>query len=244
MPEELAFDQIFGQGAAIDGHERRPGTMALGVNRRGYQLLAGAGLAADMHRVIVGRHIDDLLEDVEHLDVLAHDVGKTRQLVGLDPEGQDVGDVPETGHHADGGAVVVGHGRHGHFRPPGLAIAAIDGDGIFTVVRKHRVGLAEAALLSAERRTEGLVAIPAKDILAGESSDALGLGVEEEDPPLHVMGDDPFLQVVQDPFQVGPVGGNLIEGHGAGFLSVSWNAVGNPRLHSSAHAERCHGNTR
>ena len=49
MAEQLAFDERFGQGAAIDRHERLAGPRALVVDGAGDQLLAGAGFAQDEH---------------------------------------------------------------------------------------------------------------------------------------------------------------------------------------------------
>jgi hypothetical protein len=50
MPEEFALDQILGQRAAVDRHERSFAAQTLFVNRAGDQLLAGAGLTEDEDR--------------------------------------------------------------------------------------------------------------------------------------------------------------------------------------------------
>ena len=57
MAEQLALDQRFGQGAAVDGHERLSRAQALIVHRAGDQFLAGAGLAQDQHRGVASARL-------------------------------------------------------------------------------------------------------------------------------------------------------------------------------------------
>ena len=54
VSEQLALDQVLGQGAAIDGHKRHVGPQALVVHGPRHQFLAGAGLAANQHGRVVG----------------------------------------------------------------------------------------------------------------------------------------------------------------------------------------------
>ena len=54
VAEQLALDEVLGQGAAVDRDERVAGAVALVVEVPGDQLLAGAGLAQD-HHAGVGR---------------------------------------------------------------------------------------------------------------------------------------------------------------------------------------------
>jgi hypothetical protein len=57
---------------------------------------------------------------------------------------------------------------------------------------------AKETLVSAERGTEDLVAVPAHHFLPGISGNFFGGPVEIKDPPLQIVGDDPFPQAVQD----------------------------------------------
>ncbi len=56
MPEELAFEQIARDGAAVDRDVRVPRTRALFVNHARHELLAGARLTADINRRLAARH--------------------------------------------------------------------------------------------------------------------------------------------------------------------------------------------
>ena len=47
MPEELAFEQRFGNSGAVEGHERLARAGAVAVDGTGDQFLAGAALASD-----------------------------------------------------------------------------------------------------------------------------------------------------------------------------------------------------
>ena len=64
VPEELALDEVLGDGAAVDGDEGPAHALAAAVELARDELLAGAGLAGDEH-ADVGR--GDLLQLAEHL---------------------------------------------------------------------------------------------------------------------------------------------------------------------------------
>ena len=49
------------------------------------------------------------------------------------------------------------------------------------------------------------MAIPAENFLPFDSRDLFGGIVEEENPPIHVMGQDAVLEIVEDVFQISPV---------------------------------------
>ena len=66
MAEQFAFDQVFRQRTAIDGHHRLGGAMALSVQRAGDQFLAGAGFAEDQHAGIRRRDFGDPLANALH----------------------------------------------------------------------------------------------------------------------------------------------------------------------------------
>ena len=74
MPEQLALEEILGNGAAVDGHERPVLARAAAVDLVRDQLLAGAGLAGDEHADVGARHLVDLAEDVAHGVAGADDV--------------------------------------------------------------------------------------------------------------------------------------------------------------------------
>ena len=50
MSKQLAFDERFGNGSAIESHKRPLLAQAVEVNRLGHQFLTGAALAANEHR--------------------------------------------------------------------------------------------------------------------------------------------------------------------------------------------------
>ena len=64
VAEELGLEQVLGDRAAVDRHERHRAAHADFVDRAGDELLAGARLAGDEHR----RHAaSDLLDQLAHL---------------------------------------------------------------------------------------------------------------------------------------------------------------------------------
>ena len=66
VAEELALDEVLGQGAAVDRDEGVAGAAALVVEVAGDQLLAGAGLAQDHHAGIGRRDRVDQAADRLH----------------------------------------------------------------------------------------------------------------------------------------------------------------------------------
>ena len=59
MPEQLALEEALGDRRAVDGDERAVGATAVGVQRLGHELLAGAALAGDEHDRVGGSHPHD-----------------------------------------------------------------------------------------------------------------------------------------------------------------------------------------
>ncbi len=91
MAEELAFQQMFGDGAAVDRHERAIGAGAGGVDQPGGQFLAGTGFAADQHRCLAARQFADHLPGPLHDRRLAQQlrlVGGNRLLSGAQAQGR------------------------------------------------------------------------------------------------------------------------------------------------------------
>ena len=66
MPEELALDQRFGKGAAIDHHQGATGAIAPAVEVAGQHLLAAAGLAGQTDRRGRGGDLAQRLEGLAH----------------------------------------------------------------------------------------------------------------------------------------------------------------------------------
>ena len=50
MAEEFAFEELLGDGGAVDGDEILPAALAVMVDGAGDEFLAGAALAGDHHR--------------------------------------------------------------------------------------------------------------------------------------------------------------------------------------------------
>ena len=59
MAEQDGFEQVLGDGAAIDGDERLAGPLALRVDGAGEDLLATAGRAGEQHRGVARRDLAD-----------------------------------------------------------------------------------------------------------------------------------------------------------------------------------------
>ena len=77
MAEQLAFQQLLGDGGAVDGHEGMAGAEAVGVDSAGDHFLTRAGLARDQYRrVAIGEQADRLLHG-------AHPGAGTDQCVGV-----------------------------------------------------------------------------------------------------------------------------------------------------------------
>ena len=73
VAEELGFEQLFRNGAAVD---RREGALAPGthpVDGPGNDLLAGAGFAGDQNRGVMPGHPRCQLQDLAHGRALGHD---------------------------------------------------------------------------------------------------------------------------------------------------------------------------
>ncbi len=64
MPEQLAFDQALGQGAAVDHDEGHINAQALIVHGPGRQLFAGSGFAAHEHGRVRRGHLRDQVADL------------------------------------------------------------------------------------------------------------------------------------------------------------------------------------
>ena len=74
MAEKLRFEQIFGQGAAIDRDERRELAAAVEMQRPRDQFLSGAALAQHQDRAVGVGHAPDEFEYLLHLRRAADDL--------------------------------------------------------------------------------------------------------------------------------------------------------------------------
>ena len=78
VAEQLALEEILGDGAAVDGHEGPRLARAPVMDLAGDQFLSRTGLARHQHGDVGARHLLDLAEDV------AHGIGAAEDLaVGL-----------------------------------------------------------------------------------------------------------------------------------------------------------------
>ena len=70
--EELGFEQVFRNGAAVHGHEGAVAAVAVGVHRLGDQLFAGARFALHQHRRHAAGHLGNAVLDGTHRRRIAH----------------------------------------------------------------------------------------------------------------------------------------------------------------------------
>jgi hypothetical protein len=110
MPEQLALDQVLGQGPAVEGHHERAAAAGSElVDRPGPELLAGPRLALEQDRdLAVGReleHREQLAHGQALADQLAEAPARTRgqaQAVGLGLDAQVAVAEPQGGPGPDG----------------------------------------------------------------------------------------------------------------------------------------------
>ena len=78
VAEQLAFEQAFAEGAAVDADERAVAALAEAVDGVGDQLLAGAGFAEQQHRRAGAGHLPRGAEHLGHGGAGADDAGQRR----------------------------------------------------------------------------------------------------------------------------------------------------------------------
>jgi hypothetical protein len=64
MPEQLAFQQVFRNGTAVDGDKRFVGSVRMRVEGLGGQSFSGPCFAGNQNRTVAG---GDLLDDLKSL---------------------------------------------------------------------------------------------------------------------------------------------------------------------------------
>ena len=89
VAEQFAFQQLFGNGGAVDREERLLAAVAVMVNGAGDEFLAGAAFAGDERGGVAGGDLADELEDLLHRLAAADDaqfviLGFEQRLVGDD----------------------------------------------------------------------------------------------------------------------------------------------------------------
>jgi hypothetical protein len=92
--------------------------------------------------------------------------------------------------------------------------------GILGGIHKDGLTAAKGTSAAAKGPAEGFVAIFAEDIFPAISGNRFGLLVEVKNAPVQVMGDDAIFHIVQNPFQVFPVGQYVVDGQRAHFRST------------------------
>ena len=79
VPEQLALHELRRDRPAIDRHERSITSRARRVDQPGHQLLAGAGVAGDVHRGLAACHLGDHLSQLLHRPRLAEQLERRRR---------------------------------------------------------------------------------------------------------------------------------------------------------------------
>ena len=74
VAEQLAFEQAFGQGRAVDRNKHRLRPVAEVVDGLGHQLLADTAFALDQDRKVAGGQFDDFGKEFAHADFTSDDI--------------------------------------------------------------------------------------------------------------------------------------------------------------------------
>src|SRR5262245_32523422 len=80
MAEQLALEQVFGNGSAVDGNERTTAPARPSMNRARDQLLADSAFAGDEHCGLVVGDLRDRPKDVLHLGALREEIFESMLL--------------------------------------------------------------------------------------------------------------------------------------------------------------------
>ena len=71
--------------------------------------------------------------------------------------------------------------------------------------------MAKGTLPAAKRAVKNFVAILSQNVVFRKTGYSFSFLIEKEDAPVQVMGDDPFLEIVKDPFQIFSIGDYFVE---------------------------------
>src|SRR6185437_16594780 len=86
MAEQLGFDEVDRNGAAVHRDERTSGAKTLAVNRVRDELLAGAAFALDEHRRVSRRHAPNQVQDALHASALADERARRIDALQISPK--------------------------------------------------------------------------------------------------------------------------------------------------------------
>ena len=200
MAEELAFHELGRDRSAIDRHERAFAPRAGFVNHARHQLLAGAGLARDVHGRLAPGHLGDhrthALQGRRFADqpvggrIARH--GRALELQGCGHELAQIGQVERLGDEvecaelqcADGGLDAAMGRDHGDRGPGHLALQPLD-ELEAVAVRQPHVGQAEVERLLVERqfRARDVEARAGRDVhaLEGDRQELADMGFVVDD---------------------------------------------------------------
>jgi len=76
----------------------------------------------------------------------------------------------------------------------------------------------KSAMVPAKRPSERLVAVFSQDLFPGKSGNPFGFFIKKQNPPFQIVGDDSFLEVIQNPFQGFSTGYEPIDTQSRAFL--------------------------
>jgi len=102
------------------------------------------------------------------------------------------------GEFPEGNPIQPGDEREAHMDQAGIPPLGGDGKGAIPLDIMSGHPIRKVAPVPAKGGPEGLMAILTHHLMPGIPRDAFGLPVEKEDPPLQVMGEDSFLEAIQD----------------------------------------------
>jgi hypothetical protein len=71
--------------------------------------------------------------------------------------------------------------------------------------------MAKGTVPAAKRAVKNFVAIPSQNVVFRKTGYSFRFLIKKEDAPVQVMGDDPFLEIVKNPFQIFSIGDYFIE---------------------------------
>ena len=108
VAEQLAFDQVRGDGAAVHGQERFLAAAAQGVDGQGDHVLAGAGLAGDQDAGVGAGHAADQVVDGLHGRRRADQRSEAPQLAQLASQRSDLALHPQRAGHVGQGHLDAG----------------------------------------------------------------------------------------------------------------------------------------
>ena len=164
MAEKLAFHQLSGNRAAVDGNKGAGFARAVFMDQPGNQFFAGAGFAVDVHRrLVAGDFADQRAGRAHHGGLAEQQRGRRRAVAGLfEPQrglhhALQLRDFDRLGHiveravlqRLDGGFQIAVGGNHGN-RRVGVVRLHVPDDLHAAAVGQSEVGQAQVEWLLRE----------------------------------------------------------------------------------------------